>query len=77
MRTLRRLDVALDDTITFSVEELGGVEASFRVVGEVVVPAEGFGGRLDEGFLLSLDGLERLDPRDVPIGLFVSTGESG
>ncbi|MET0904285.1 MAG: FtsX-like permease family protein, partial [Acidimicrobiales bacterium] len=76
-RTLRRLGVALDETITLAVEELGGVEASFRVVGEVVVPAEGFGGRLDEGFLLSLDGLERLEPRDVPIALFVSTREPG
>ena len=69
-RTMNRLGVDLGDIAQFNVEELE-IETRLRVVGEVLVPAQGPRGRLDEGVLVTYGWLERVVPEDTPAALFV------
>jgi hypothetical protein len=70
-RTMRDLDVALGDEVTLAIDELGGRPSAFRIVGQVVLPPQGFGGRLDEGILLAGAGAARLTDGTAPSTLFI------
>jgi ABC-type lipoprotein release transport system permease subunit len=70
-RTMRDLGVDLGDEVTLAIDELGGRASTFRVVGRVVLPPQGFGGRLDEGILLDGAGAARLTNGTAPSTLFI------
>ena len=69
-RTMNRLGVGLGDVAQFDVDELE-IETRLRVVGEVLVPAQGPRGRLDEGVLVTYGWLEQVVPEETPSVLFV------
>jgi len=58
-RTLEDLEADLDTDVELDFTDVGGSKLSFRVVGEVLMPAQGFGGRMDEGLFFSLAGIGR------------------
>jgi ABC-type lipoprotein release transport system permease subunit len=69
-RTLDRMGVEIGDTVAIGLDS---APSTFRVVGEVVMPAQGAGGRLDEGALFSVAGLERAASEEVSgLELFAS-----
>jgi hypothetical protein len=70
-RTLDRMCVEIGDTVAIGLD---APPSTFRVVGEVLMPAQGAGGRLDEGSLFSLAGLERAAAEEVSgLQLFASS----
>lgn len=66
-RTLDEFGVDVGGTVELDFSELGGAAHSFRVVGEVLMPPQGTGGRMDEGIFLSLAGIQRAFDADEPI----------
>lgn len=66
-RTLLQFGVTLGDDVQLDFSEVGGAELSFRVVGELLMPPQGSGGRMDEGIFLSLTGIQRAVDSDEPV----------
>lgn len=66
-RTLGQLGAEVGGQVELDFGDVGGQKLMFRVVGEVMLPAQGTGGRLDEGIFLSLAGIQRAFGSEDPI----------
>jgi hypothetical protein len=58
-RTIEQLGTDLGKDVELDFGDVGGAKLSFRVVGEVLMPPQGIGGRMDEGLFFSLAGIRR------------------
>ena len=58
-RTIEQFGTDLDNDVELDFSDVGGSKLSFRVVGEVLMPPQGIGGRMDEGLFFSLAGMRR------------------
>ena len=58
-RTIEQFGTDLDNDVELDFSDVGGPKLSFRVVGEVLMPPQGIGGRMDEGLFFSLAGMRR------------------
>ena len=66
-RTLEQMGAEIGDEVELDFRDVEGSVATYHVVGEVVMPPQGIGGRMDEGILLSLAGIQRGFASDEPI----------
>ena len=57
----------IGDEVELDFRDVEGSVATYHVVGEVVMPPQGIGGRMDEGILLSLAGIQGGFASDEPI----------
>ena len=77
-RTIDQFDTDLDEDVELDFSDIGGPKLSFRVVGEVLMPPQGIGGRMDEGLFFSLAGLRRaLGAEDAVVGTLFLAGAPG
>ena len=58
-RTFEQLGAEIGSQVELDFTDVGGAALPFRVVGEVLMPPQGIGGRMDEGLFFSLAGIRR------------------